>query len=92
VGAEDCALPGADACDSAGWRPNRCNPWALLGERYYRAAYVPAAATAPEGFEFTGLRRLWGRMDEGLLAVAGRAYQIAEWARTHRYCGACAPR
>jgi NAD+ diphosphatase len=28
-------------------------------------------------------------MDEQVLAVAGRALQIAEWARTHRYCGAC---
>jgi NAD+ diphosphatase len=24
-----------------------------------------------------------------LLGIAGRAFQIAEWARTHRYCGAC---
>jgi NAD+ diphosphatase len=90
VRAEDCALPGADACESAGVEAESLQPVGLLGERYFRAAYVPPAAAAPEGFEFTGLRRLWGRMDEGLLAVAGRAYQIAEWARTHRYCGVCA--
>ncbi len=24
-----------------------------------------------------------------MLAVAGRAFQIADWARSHRYCGAC---
>jgi NAD+ diphosphatase len=24
-----------------------------------------------------------------MLAVAGRAFQIADWARTHRFCGAC---
>jgi NAD+ diphosphatase len=24
-----------------------------------------------------------------MLAVAGRAFQIAEWARTHRFCGVC---
>ena len=90
VGAGDCTLPGAEACESAGVEPDSVQPVGLLGERYLRAAFVPAAAAAPEGFEFTGLRRLWGRMDEGLLAVAGRAYQIAQWARTHRYCGVCA--
>src|SRR5258708_40366407 len=28
-------------------------------------------------------------MDEETLAVAGRALQISDWARTHRFCGAC---
>ncbi len=27
-----------------------------------------------------------------VLSLAGRAYQIAEWARTHQFCGVCATR
>ena len=38
---------------------------------------------------FKGLRRLFGRLEEPALAIAGRAFQIADWARTHRFCGAC---
>lgn len=34
-------------------------------------------------------RALLGQFDSGLFAIAGRALQIAEWHRTHRYCGVC---
>jgi NAD+ diphosphatase len=37
-----------------------------------------------------GLRALFGAVDDGLLGLASRAVQLAEWARTHRYCGVCA--
>ena len=32
---------------------------------------------------------LYGRTSERRWAVAGRAVQLVEWARTHRYCGRC---
>ena len=35
------------------------------------------------------LRMLWGRVDEDTWTVAGRAVQLVEWDRTHRYCGRC---
>ena len=38
---------------------------------------------------FAGLRSLFFRLPEPLLALAGRAFQIVEWNRTHRYCGRC---
>ncbi len=65
-------------------------PVGLLDDRYCRTGWLDADAEAPQGFVFRKLRSLFGAIDESLLAVAGRAYQIAEWARTHRYCGACA--
>ena len=43
----------------------------------------------PAGYAFTGLRSLFGRTDEVLLALAGRALQIIDWDRTHLYCGRC---
>jgi NAD+ diphosphatase len=51
---------------------------------------VPDEATAPEGHTFLGLRPLATRLPEELFAAAGRAVQIVEWDRTHRFCGRCA--
>jgi NAD+ diphosphatase len=62
----------------------------MLGERYCQATWCERDTPAPAGFAWHGLRSLFGVLDDGLVAVAGRAGQIAEWARTHRYCGACA--
>ena len=36
------------------------------------------------------LRPLLGQLHASLTAVAGRALQVIEWDRTHRFCGACA--
>ena len=44
----------------------------------------------PSGFSLDGLRSLFGRLPEELLAVAGRALQVIDFHRTHRYCGSCA--
>lgn len=65
-------------------------PIGLLDGRYARSAWLARDAVPAAGFEFRKLRSLFGVMEEGLVAVAGRAYQIAEWARTHRFCGVCA--
>ena len=41
------------------------------------------------GLETRGLRELFGRMDEKLVWVAGRAGQLVHWHRNHRFCGRC---
>lgn len=43
----------------------------------------------PQGMAFQGLRQVYERLDEDLFGVAGRAVQIVEWDRTHRFCGRC---
>jgi hypothetical protein len=45
----------------------------LLGDAYFRAAFVSRRRHRPEGFDFTGLRRSGVAMDERLLAVRRRA-------------------
>jgi len=45
---------------------------------------------APSGFTLEPLRRLFDRLPDELVAVAGRAAQVLEFDRTHRHCGACA--
>ena len=85
----DLALPDTALCASLGVSAAQILPVGLLGDRYCGAARVEQACAPPPGYVFTGLRRLFGALDEPLLAVAGRAFQIAEWARTHRFCGVC---
>lgn len=52
------------------------------------AADVPADADVDRG-AFTGLMQLYGRVGDDDWHVAGRAVQLVEWGRTHRYCGRC---
>jgi NAD+ diphosphatase len=86
----DLALPDEAACAALGVPLTQARAVGLLGEHYCRAAWVEAGTVQPgHGFTFRPLRSLFGAVDPHLLAVAGRAFQIAEWARTHRFCGAC---
>ncbi len=64
-------------------------PVGLLAGRYFRASWLDAGTPAYPGHALRPLRSLFGAIDDALLAVAGRAFQIVEWARTHRFCGAC---
>ena len=85
----DLALPDRATCDALGIPESNVVPVGLMEKDYCRAAWLPKETKAPDGYVFKGLRSLFGRMDEATLAVAGRAFQIADWARTHRFCGAC---
>jgi len=57
-----------------------------------QAAEIDEAAPLPEGLSSEGLRALFGRLDEEVWAVAGRAFQIIDWDRTHQFCGRCGER
>jgi NAD+ diphosphatase len=73
-----------------GLSPNRVQTLGFLRGEACFSAELPGDVEPPEGARFCDLRRLFGRMSEELLAVAGRAVQIVEWDRTHQFCGACA--
>jgi len=53
------------------------------------AVELPAATEPPPGMAFEGLRRLWGKLHETAWQLAGRAVQILDWDRNHRFCGRC---
>jgi NAD+ diphosphatase len=70
----------------------------LEGNRHYLgrlrgidcvAITLPEAAPEPAGCRYAGLRSLFLRLPDALLALAARAFQIADWDRSHRYCGRC---
>ena len=61
----------------------------LDGAHCYTAE-VPADAPPPSNGEFRGLRGLYGTLDDARFALAGRALQLIDWDRTHKFCGSCA--
>ena len=60
-----------------------------LGDAACIALALPDDAPEPAGMRYAGLRSLFLRIPDPLLALAGRAFQVVEWDRTHRYCGRC---
>jgi NAD+ diphosphatase len=63
-----------------------------LNGRHCYALEVPGGVTVPDGLTFEGLRQVYGRLDEDLFSLAGRALQIIDWDRTHQFCGRCGSR
>ena len=53
------------------------------------APQVEDATPAPAGMQWSGLRTLFGALDDTVFALAGRAFQIVDWDRSHQYCGRC---
>ena len=53
------------------------------------AECFPQDMSIPDGFAWKGLRELFGHIDEDLVWVAGRAGQLVNWHRNHRFCGRC---
>ncbi len=60
----------------------------LEGAACFAAALTPEVEPPP-GMAFHGLRKLWARLPEEVWSLAGRAVQIVEWDRNHRFCGRC---
>lgn len=60
-----------------------------LGGRHCWAAEVAADAPAPPGMSWEGLRTLFSVLDDAHFALAGRAVQLVDWDRSHRFCGRC---
>lgn len=50
---------------------------------------VADRVTLPPGFAAHDLRSLFEHFDEFEIGLAGRAKQIAHWARDHQFCGRC---
>ena len=85
----DLSLPDPAVLKSFDVAPENVLPVGVFRKEYCSTAWLPKDAQPPAGFVFRSLRALFGRIDEETLAVAGRALQISDWARNHRFCGAC---
>ncbi len=61
-----------------------------LGQLDGLDCWALVVAEPPPGWRPVPLRTAMMKLAAPLAAVAGRASQILEWDRTHRFCGACA--
>lgn len=84
------AVPDSEAWTSLGLAGDEpLHVGELQGMACYAVA-LDAGVEPPEGMAFQGLRRLWGSLAEEAWKLAGRAVQLVEWDRNHRFCGRCA--
>jgi len=95
TGAEDAPrIPAAMDVGDLGCAPVRQQYLGYFddeaGPTHCFSGEVSAEASLPSGFRTAGLRSLFATLDPMLLALAGRAKQIASWDRDHLYCGRCA--
>jgi NAD+ diphosphatase len=58
-------------------------------ETHCFVAEVDEKVEAPGGLQWSGLRALFGAVEDSLFALAGRAFQIMDWDRSHQFCGRC---
>lgn len=85
----DSPIPFLADIGSLSISPSRSHFLGYLDDQPTYAVELDPGAAAPGGLEFQGLRALHGRVEDDLFALAGRAAQILEWDRTHRFCGRC---
>jgi NAD+ diphosphatase len=61
----------------------------MMGDRACVAVDVDEDTPEPVGMRFVGLRTLFFKVPDDLLALAARAFQIVDFDRNHRFCGRC---
>jgi NAD+ diphosphatase len=88
------ALVGLDLPEFERLRPALAGDPFYLGTLEGRDCFVAALDPAAElaEMELFGLRELFGRLPDHLMALAGRASQTLEWSLAHVYCGRCGTR
>lgn len=53
------------------------------------SAEVSSDKVKSEDMYYSTLRSLYGSLDEDIFFLAGKAFQIVNWDKTHQYCGSC---
>ena len=87
----EVAIPRWASTEDAGLMPVRTQFLGTLdGAPCYSGEL--AGEGGPEGTSFRALRPLLGVLPEEMFSLAGRAFQVMDWDRTHQYCGKCGGR
>ena len=89
---ETGALPETAHPRDLGVEPDHEHFLGLLEGQPVWAAGIDRPDAAFEGLRFENLYALYGQVTEAVWALAGKAVQIAEWHRTHQFCGRCGER
>jgi NAD+ diphosphatase len=87
--AQQPALPECVELGAYGIETQRAQYLGRYDGRHCYAAEIRETQTLPAGWSALGLRDLFGMVETALAALSGRAWQILEWDRNHRYCSRC---
>ena len=90
LGALDHGLPEFERVKALGLDLAQAQPVGLWQGRYCQTIWTDDESLPDAAFAYHSLRSLFNVVDDGFLGLISRAAQLAEWARTHRYCGVCA--
>lgn len=74
------------------WQPLTELPKGEILNQHFLGSYGSTACYAvevAEGEGFANLRMLFGKTDNFMFSLAGRAIQVVDWYRDHRFCGVC---
>ena len=85
----DASLPELENFDGLGLPYTSLHFLGALGAQHCFAVDLEEDQPVPEGMALSDLRRLFGSINEELFQIGGRAFQILNWDRTHRFCGRC---
>jgi NAD+ diphosphatase len=86
------AVPQTEQLSALGLTPGRSQYLGYLQNGTDAPIHCYAAdceAVLPAGLTAEGLRQIYGRLDDPLFGIAGRAVQIVDWDRNHQFCGRC---
>jgi len=87
---DSLALPDASHLSGLQLDPGKALALGQWQDDYLNCQLVDSEAVPHESLAWFGLRSLFGIKDDDFIGIAGRALQLAEWTRSHRYCGVCA--
>jgi NAD+ diphosphatase len=86
---QSASVPNALDLRELGVSPKSSLYLGVLDGQHCFACELEEGCAAPEGMQWSGLRALFGTIDDALFALAGRAFQIVDWDRSHLFCGRC---
>jgi NAD+ diphosphatase len=90
IDGENYQIPQLYSLLDIGLDPIRTQFLGTLNNQPCYSAELSIDVQVPTDMTLRGLREVYGRLDEDLFALSGRAVQIVEWDRTHQFCGHCA--
>lgn len=82
-------FPPLSTLERAGYRVEAEERFQGPGGVLCRAVHLAGPEEVPPGLAKYGLRQLYGRVPDQLFGLLGRAAQLLEWNRGHRFCGRC---
>jgi len=92
LGEADGQLATQAICAALAINESLIQPLGFFAGRYCRTVSVGPETEPPAGYHFVRLRALLAMEIDPILSLAGRAFLIADWARSHQFCGVCASR